>query len=229
MFSQEALDAIFSKLDLLTPFIIDATFETLYMVIASGISASIFGIPLGIILFTTQKGQIYSNPKLNKVLSLIVNIGRSIPFVILLVAIIPLTMFIMGTFIGTNATIVPLSVSAIPFIARLVEGSLMEVPPGLTETARAMGATKLQIIVKFLLPEALPSIINALTITLISLVNYSAMAGTVGGGGLGMLGLQYGYQTYDPLILVIVIVILVLIVQIIQSLGERIAQKFNHK
>ena len=136
---------------------------------------------------------------------------------------------ILGTFIGTTAAIVPLTISAIPFMARLVEGALMEIPSGLTEAARAMGANNLQIITKFLLPEALPSIINSLTITLVSLVNYSAMAGTVGGGGLGYVGIQYGYQTYVPEILVATIVILVIMVQLIQTIGDHLVRYFNHK
>ncbi|AWX15748.1 methionine ABC transporter permease [Mergibacter septicus] len=207
----------------------EATLETLYMVFASGFFAALFGIPLGIVLFITKKGQIKENQKINFILSAIVNIGRSVPFVILLVAIIPFTMFVLGTFIGTTAAIVPLTVSAIPFVARLVEGALMEVPSGLVEAARAMGATNLQIITKFLLPEALPAIINAITITLVALVNYSAMAGTVGGGGLGYVGIQYGYQTYVPEILITTIVILVIMVQIIQTLGDYLVSYFNHK
>lgn len=207
----------------------NATVETLYMVFASGIFSALFGIPLGIILFVTRKGQIKENAKLNFVLSSIVNVGRSVPFVILLVAIIPFTMLILGTFIGTTAAIVPLTVSAIPFVARLVEGALMEVPSGLTEAARAMGATDMQIITKFLLPEALPSVINTITITLVALVNYSAMAGTVGGGGLGYVGIQYGYQTYVPAILLATIIILVVIVQIIQTVGDNLVRRFNHR
>ncbi|AWX13748.1 methionine ABC transporter permease [Mergibacter septicus] len=207
----------------------EATLETLYMVFASGFFAALLGIPLGIVLFITKKGQIKENQKINFILSAIVNIGRSVPFVILLVAIIPFTMFVLGTFIGTTAAIVPLTVSAIPFVARLVEGALMEVPSGLVEAARAMGATNLQIITKFLLPEALPAIINAITITLVALVNYSAMAGTVGGGGLGYVGIQYGYQTYVPEILITTIVILVIMVQIIQTLGDYLVSYFNHK
>lgn len=219
--------------DVLTPqvwtLIGNATLETLYMVFASGFFSAVFGIPLGVILFITRPGQIKENKSLNLALSAIVNIGRSIPFVILLVAIIPFTMLILGTFIGTTAAIVPLTISAIPFMARLVEGALMEIPSGLTEAARAMGANNLQIITKFLLPEALPSIINSLTITLVSLVNYSAMAGTVGGGGLGYVGIQYGYQTYVPEILVATIIILVIMVQLIQTIGDHLVRYFNHK
>lgn len=219
--------------DVLSPRVLgllwQATGETLYMVFASGAISAILGIPLGVALFITRKGQIKENIFWNNLLSTVVNIGRSVPFVIILVAIIPFTMWIIGTFIGTTAAIVPLSVSAIPFVARLVEGALMEIPYSLTEAAKAMGATNLQIIIKFLLPEAAGSIVNALTITLIALVNYSAMAGTVGGGGLGYVGIQYGYQTYVPEILIATIVILVVMVQIIQTIGDFIVKQLTHK
>ncbi|WP_032093762.1 methionine ABC transporter permease [Necropsobacter rosorum] len=219
--------------DVLTPqmwkLLFQATLETLYMVFTSGFFAALFGIPLGIVVFITRKGQIKDNPVLNNILNVIVNVGRSVPFVILLVAIIPFTMLLIGTFIGTTAAIVPLTIAAIPFVARLIENALMEIPSGLTEAAQAMGATNFQIITKFLLPEALASIINAITITLVALVNYSAMAGTVGGGGLGYVGIQYGYQMYVPEILLATVVILVIMVQIIQMVGDRLVRTFNHK
>lgn len=219
--------------DVLTPRMIDllwqATLETLYMVFASGLSATLFGIPLGMALFVTRPGQIKENAFLYNVLSIVVNIGRSVPFVILLVAIIPFTMLLLGTFIGTTAAIVPLSIAAIPFIGRLVENALMEIPSGLVEAAKAMGATNFQIMTKFLLPEALGSIVNVITVTLVALVNYSAMAGTVGGGGLGYVGIQYGYQTYKPMILLITVVILVVMVQIIQMCGDALVRRLNHK
>lgn len=219
--------------DVLTPqvwnLIWGATLDTTYMVVVSGFFAALLGIPIGILLFITRRGQIRENVTLNGILSVLVNFGRSIPFVILLVLIIPFTMFVTGTFIGTTAAIVPLSVSAIPFVARLVEGALIEVPSGLTEAARSMGATDTQIVSKVLLPEALPSIINTMTITLIALVNFSAMAGIVGGGGLGDIGLQYGYQTYVPEILWVTVIILVLMSQIIQMVGDRLVQHFDRR
>lgn len=219
--------------DVLTPqvwnLIWGATLDTTYMVVVSGLFAALLGIPIGILLFITRRGQIRENVTLNGILSVLVNFGRSIPFVILLVLIIPFTMFVTGTFIGTTAAIVPLSVSAIPFVARLVEGALIEVPSGLTEAARSMGATDTQIVSKVLLPEALPSIINTMTITLIALVNFSAMAGIVGGGGLGDIGLQYGYQTYVPEILWVTVIILVLMSQIIQMVGDRLVQHFDRR
>ncbi|MGL5045366.1 MAG: methionine ABC transporter permease, partial [Plesiomonas sp.] len=154
--------------------------ETLMMVLASGVIGFALGIPLGVILFITKPGQIKANAPLNKVLGSVINIGRSIPFIILIVSIIPLTRLLVGTSIGTAAAVVPLAIGATPFIARLIEGALMEVPAGLIAAARAMGATPMQIITKVMLPEALPGIINSITITLVTLVSYPAMAGAVG-------------------------------------------------
>ncbi|MGL5186253.1 MAG: methionine ABC transporter permease, partial [Plesiomonas shigelloides] len=159
--------------------------ETLTMVLVSGAIGLALGIPLGVVLFISKPGQIKEHALLNKALGTVVNIGRSIPFIILIVSIIPLTRLLVGTSIGTMAAVVPLAIGATPFIARLVEGALMEIPSGLVEAARAMGASPLQIIVKVMLPEALPGIINGITITLVTLVGYSAMVGAVGGGGLG--------------------------------------------
>ncbi|MGL5696556.1 MAG: methionine ABC transporter permease, partial [Plesiomonas shigelloides] len=191
--------------------------ETLTMVLVSGAIGLALGIPLGVVLFISKPGQIKEHALLNKALGTVVNIGRSIPFIILIVSIIPLTRLLVGTSIGTMAAVVPLAIGATPFIARLVEGALMEIPSGLVEAARAMGASPLQIIVKVMLPEALPGIINGITITLVTLVGYSAMAGAVGGGGLGDVGIRYGYQRFDGTVMLVVVAILVLLVQIIQS------------
>lgn len=203
--------------------------ETLMMVLASGVIGFALGIPLGVILFITKPGQIKANAPLNKVLGAVINIGRSIPFIILIVSIIPLTRLLVGTSIGTAAAVVPLAIGATPFIARLIEGALMEVPAGLIEAARAMGATPMQIITKVMLPEALPGIINSITITLVTLVSYSAMAGAVGGGGLGDVGIRYGYQRFDGTVMLVVIAILVVLVQLIQSVGERWVKATDHK
>lgn len=203
--------------------------ETLWMVFASALFGTILGVPLGIALHITKPGQIAARPILNKVLGTVVNVGRSVPFIILLVAIIPLTRLIIGTSIGTNAAIVPLAIGAIPFLARLVEGALMEIPAGLIEAAQAMGATHRQIIRKVMLPEALPGILNAVVITLVALVNYSAMAGAIGGGGLGDVGIRYGYQRFDPAIMLITVAILVILVQLIQSIGERLVKRVDHR
>ncbi len=209
--------------------LIDALGQTLAMVFASSFIGFLFGIPLGVLLHLTKKSGLLENQTVNKTLGTVVNIGRSIPFIILLVAIIPFTRFIVGSSIGTAAAIVPLTISAIPFIARLVEGALLEVPAGLVEAAQAMGAKPAQIITKVLLPEALPGIINAATITLVTLVGYSAMAGTVGGGGLGDVGIRYGYQRFDGTVMMITVVILVILVQLIQSLGDRLVKHVDHR
>lgn len=209
--------------------LIQALGQTLVMVFASGLIGFLVGIPVGVALHLTKEGGLLANPTLNKVLGTITNIGRSIPFIILLVAIIPFTRFLVGSSIGTAAAIVPLTVGAIPFIARLVEGALLEVPSGLVEAAQAMGATPRQIISKVLLPEALPGIINAVTITLVTLVSYSAMAGTVGGGGLGDVGIRYGYQRFDGTVMLITVVLLVILVQLIQSLGDHLVKRVDHR
>lgn len=209
--------------------ILKATLDTLYMVGLSGIVATALGVPLGVLLYITRPGQILARPLLNRILGIVTNVGRSIPFIILMVAIIPFTRLIVGSSIGTNAAIVPLTIAAIPFVARLVEGALNEVPPGLVEAAQSMGATPYQIIVKVLIPEARGGIITGLTITLVTLISYSAMAGAVGGGGLGDLGIRYGYNRFDPMVMLITVVILVVLVQGFQSLGDALVRKADHK
>ena len=209
--------------------LLSALGETLVMVAASAAFSALFGIPLGVALHVTKPGAVLAHPLLNRLLGTLVNIGRSVPFIILLVAIIPFTRFVVGTSIGTIAAIVPLTVGAIPFVARLIEGALLEVPSGLVEAAQAMGAKPLQIIGKVLLPEALPGIINAITITLVALVNYSAMAGAIGGGGFGDVGIRYGYQRFDPLVMLVTVVILVVLVQLIQSVGEHLVRRVDHR
>ncbi|MGB2078955.1 MAG: methionine ABC transporter permease, partial [Vibrio sp.] len=171
-----SLDAITQWLSFNSSLILGATWETIYMVGVAGIVGFVFGIPLGVILHITKKGGLIENTKLNKILGAIVNIGRSVPFLVLMVAIIPVTKMLVGTFIGTTAAIVPLTIGSIPFVARLIEGALLEVPHGLVEAAQAMGARPMQIITKVLLPEAMPTIVNSITITLVTLVSYSAMA-----------------------------------------------------
>ena len=209
--------------------LVDALGQTLAMVFASGFIGFLFGIPLGVLLHLTKRAGLLENQTVNKTLGMTVNIGRSIPFIILLVAIIPFTRFIVGSSIGTAAAIVPLTIAAIPFVARLIEGALLEVPAGLVEAAQAMGAKPTQIITKVLLPEALPGIINAATITLVTLVGYSAMAGTVGGGGLGDVGIRYGYQRFDGTVMIITVIILVILVQMIQSLGDHLVKHVDHR
>ena len=209
--------------------ILQATLDTLYMVAVSGVIATLLGLPLGVMLYVTRPRQILAMPVLNQVLGIITNIGRSIPFIILMVAIIPFTRMLVGTSIGINAASVPLTIAAIPFVARLIEGALNEISPGLIESAQSMGATPWQIIAKVLIPEARGGIITGLTITLVTLVSYSAMAGAVGGGGLGDLGIRYGYNRFNPTIMLITVVILVVLVQGFQSLGDYLVRKSDRK
>ncbi|MCS0353382.1 ABC transporter permease [Vibrio ordalii] len=206
-----------------------ATWQTLYMVAVAGIVGFVVGIPLGVILHTTKKGGLLENTQLNRILGAIVNIGRSVPFLVLMVAIIPVTKLLVGTFIGTTAAIVPLTIGAIPFVARLIESALLEVPTGLVEAVQSMGATPIQIIRKVLLPEALPTIVNSVTITMVTLVSYSAMAGTVGGGGLGDVAIRYGFHRYDLGIMTVTVVMLIVLVQIIQSIGDKFVRRVDHR
>lgn len=207
----------------------EAFLETVYMVAVSSFVAALLGIPLGVILVTTDKGHILENIPLNRILGAIVNATRSTPFIILMVAIIPLTRIIVGTSIGTNAAVVPLCIAAIPFVGRIVEASLKEVDHGVVEAAQAMGASPKEIITKVLLPEATPSIILGLTLTVISLIGYSAMAGAIGGGGLGDLAIRYGYQRFRADIMLITVVILIAQVQLVQSAGDYFARRLNKK
>jgi len=209
--------------------VLQATLDTLYMVAVSGVISTLVGLPLGVMLYVTRPRQILAKPVLNQALSIITNVGRSIPFIILMVAIIPFTRMLVGTSIGINAASVPLTIAAIPFVARLVEGALNELSPGLIEAAQSMGATPWQIICKVLIPEARGGIITGLTITVVTLVSYSAMAGAVGGGGLGDLGIRYGYNRFNPTIMLITVVILVVMVQGFQSLGDYLVRKSDRK
>ncbi|OED45624.1 methionine ABC transporter permease [Endozoicomonas sp. (ex Bugula neritina AB1)] len=204
-----------------------ALWETLYMVAVSGSLSFALGIPLGVLLYVSRGGRIMENRLANVVLGSIVNAGRSVPFIILMVAIIPLTRLLTGTSIGTTAAIVPLTVAAIPFVARIAEGALNEVPGGLVEAAQAMGATPLQIITRVLLPEAGAGLIHGMTITLVTLVSYSAMAGAIGGGGLGDLGIRYGYQRFDGVIMLATVVVLIVLVQLLQMAGDKLMHHFD--
>lgn len=203
--------------------------ETMYMVAVSSFLSAFFGIPLGVLLLVTDKGHILENAAINKPLGAVVNMLRSIPFIILMVAIIPLTRIIAGSSIGTTAACVPLTLAAIPFAGRLVETALKEVPFGLVEAAQSMGASPLQIIYKVLVPEALPTIIDSMTNVVVNLISYSAMAGAIGGGGLGDLAIRYGYQRFRLDVMLATIAILVIVVQLIQSLGNYLARRVNKK
>lgn len=206
-----------------------ALFQTLHMVAVAGLIGAVIGLPIGIFLATSQKGELFPAPNVNRIIGLIVNATRSTPFIILVVAIVPFTRMIAGTSIGTTAAIVPLTIATIPFFARLVEGAIREVDKGLIEAARAMGATPYQIVYKVLLAEARPALMMALTMTFVSLIGYSAMVGAVGGGGLGDLGIRYGYQRFMPEMMLAVVVVLIVLVQLVQSLGDALARKFDKK
>ena len=214
-----------SLLDLLLP----ALGQTIYMVVVSMLVATLIGVPLGVLLHTTGKGQILENAALNKSVGAVVNAIRSIPFIILMVAIIPLTRLLVGTAIGTTAAMVPLVIAAVPFIGRQVETSLKEVPYGLVEAAESMGATPLQIIWHVLLPESRASIVAQLTTVIISLVGESAMAGAIGGGGLGDLAIRYGYQRFRPDVVLATVVVLIVLVQLVQFAGNRLAKSLDKK
>ena len=209
--------------------LLDGLLETLLMVAVSSTLATLVGVPLGVVLVATGPGHIRQNAVLHRGLGAIVNAGRSTPFIILLVAIIPLTRLLVGTSIGTAAAMVPLTLAAIPFVARLAEAALREVDPGLIEAAQAMGASPGQIVRKVLIPEALPGLVATVTITVVNLIGYSAMAGAVGGGGLGDLGIRYGYQRFQPDVMLAVVVILIVLVQAVQSAGDRLARRLNKR
>jgi D-methionine transport system permease protein len=209
--------------------LLDALLETLLMVAVSSTLATLVGVPLGVVLVATGPGHIRQNALVHRGLGAIVNAGRSTPFIILLVAIIPLTRLLVGTSIGTAAAMVPLTLAAIPFVARLAEAALREVDPGLIEAAQAMGASPGQIVRKVLVPEALPGLVATVTITVVNLIGYSAMAGAVGGGGLGDLGIRYGYQRFQPEVMLAVVVVLIVLVQAVQSAGDRLARRLNKR
>ena len=203
--------------------------ETVLMVGVAGAAGALIGIPLGVLLRLTDSGSVLPRPFCHRVVGGVVNAVRSTPFIILLVAIIPFTRFITGSSIGTWAAVVPLTLAAAPFIARLVETALREVDSGLIEAAQAMGATTGQIVWKVLLPEALPGIVAGITISLVALTGYSAMAGAIGGGGLGDLGIRYGYQRFLPDVMLAVVLVLIVFVQIIQSAGDWLVRRLSHR
>ena len=203
--------------------------ESLYMTLGSTLLAYLFGLPLGLLLSVTDKEGIYPIRWLNAILGFLVNMLRSIPFIILLVAIIPFTRSIVGTSIGSTATIVPLVVSAVPFVARMVESSIKEVDAGVIEAAQAMGTPTLKIVTKVLVPEAKPSLLTGAAIAVTTILGYSAMAGFVGGGGLGTIAINYGYYRYQTDVMLVTVALLILIVQIFQEVGIRIARKADKR
>lgn len=207
--------------------LIEAFFQTLYMTAVATIFATIIGFIIAITLVITDSNGLRPNKKLNDVLGGIINTIRSFPFIILMVAIIPLTRFIVGKAIGVNAALVPLTIGAAPFIARVIESSLKEVDKGLIEAAKSFGASNTQIIFKVMLKEAVPSIISGLTLTIINIIGYSAMAGSVGAGGLGKVAISYGYQRYQTDVMIVTVIILIIMVQGLQSLGNYLYKKLS--
>jgi len=221
------MSELFANVD--WPGILQATFETLAMLAGSLILTVAFGLPLGVLLFLTGKGQMFARPGLNRLLSFVVNVLRSVPFIILLILMIPLTLAMMGTSLGVRGAIPPLVVGSAPFFARLVETALREVDRGVIEAVQAMGAKPRQIILGALLPEALPGIIAGVTVTAIALVSYTAMAGVVGAGGLGDLAVRFGYQRFQTDVMVVTVVLLLILVQVLQTLGDRLVAHFSHR
>jgi len=208
---------------------LQGTLETLYMTGLSTVFAYLFGLPLGVLVIITRKDSLLPMAKVNAVLEWIVNIGRSIPFLILMVALIPFTRFVVGKAYGCNAAIVALVIGAIPFVARMVEGSLEEIDQGVIEAAQTMGASTWEIITKVYLPESLPSLVRGLSITTITLIGYSAMGGAVGAGGLGDIAIRYGYHRYEYDIMIVTIVLLIFIVQIVQCIFNTLAKKIDKR
>ncbi|WP_373101205.1 MULTISPECIES: methionine ABC transporter permease [Pasteurellaceae] len=206
-----------------------SSFETVYMSLLATFFAVALGLPLGIITFLTQAGQSLENRRLNRILEAIINVGRSIPFIILLFDLMPVTRFLVGTTLGTTAAIIPLSVAALPFYARLTINALGDVPSGLTETAKAMGTSVWQMVTRFYLPEALPMLIKAMTLTLVTLIGYSAMAGAVGGGGLGNTAISYGLHRNMSYVLWVSTIIIVLIVMLCERYGNKLADRCDHR
>ncbi|MEO3801365.1 methionine ABC transporter permease [Nonomuraea sp. B1E8] len=211
------------------PLLWPATVETAQMVGWSTVFTVLFGLPLGVALVVFDRGGLRPMPALKQALGFVVNIGRSLPFIVLMIAIIPFTRLVVGTTIGTAAVVVPLTVGAVPFFARLVETALREVGTDVVQAAQAMGAGRAAIVRKVLLPEALPGLVAGLTVTVVALIGYSAMAGTIGGGGLGDLAIRYGYQRFETLVMIVTVVVLIVIVQLLQSLGDWVARRLSHK
>ena len=210
----------------------ESTLQTIQMVFWSTMFSLIMGLPLGVLLHVTDKedqGGIIPRPVLNEILSRVVNVLRSFPFLILMILLMPVARFILGTTIGTKAAVVSLSIAAAPFVARIIETSLKEVDPGVVQAAKAMGSTNWQIIVKVMLPEALPSLVSGVTLTIINLIGYSAMAGTIGGGGLGDLAIRYGYQRFRSDVMFAAVVVTIILVELVQFVGNRISSRLIAK
>ncbi len=221
----EAVKIFVSSLwEMIRLLVLPATFQTITMVFFSTIFSVLMGFPLGILLYVTSPTGILPAKKLNMVMSRIVDVLRSFPFLILMVVLIPVVRFILGKAVGTTATIIPLSIAAAPFVARIIETSLIEIDPGVITAARAMGSTNWQIIYKVLVPEVLPSVVSGITLTIINLISYSAMAGTVGGGGLGDLAIRYGYQRFRTDVMISAVIVMIIMVAVIQYAGTKLSE-----
>ncbi|MDY7552710.1 ABC transporter permease [Pseudomonas veronii] len=209
--------------------LLNATGETLYMVLLAGLFTLLIGLPLGVLLFISRAGGQFPLPRLNRALGAVINLGRSLPFVVMLIALIPLTRLIVGTTLGSTAAVVPITIGAFPFFARIVETALDDVDKGRIEAIVAMGGDIRHVIFKVLLPEALPALVAGVTLTLVMLIGFSSMAGVIGGGGLGDLAIRYGYQRFNNQIMVVTVVVLVVLVQGVQSLGDRCVRSLAHR
>ena len=209
--------------------LLNATGETLYMVLLAGLFTLLIGLPLGVLLFISRAGGLFPLPRLNRALGAVINLGRSLPFVVMLIALIPLTRLIVGTTLGSTAAVVPITIGAFPFFARIVETALDDVDKGRIEAIVAMGGDIRHVIFKVLLPEALPALVAGVTLTLVMLIGFSSMAGVIGGGGLGDLAIRYGYQRFNNQIMVVTVVVLVVLVQGVRSLGDRCVRSLAHR
>lgn len=213
----------------LWPLLLDGTLDTLYMVGLAALFTVIIGLPLGVLLFLTRRDGVLPTPKLNQVIGSVVNVGRSLPFIVLLIALIPFTRLIVGTTLGSTAAVVPITIGAFPFFARVVENALDEVDKGRIEAILSMGGNVWHIIGKVLLPEALPALLAGITLTVVMLIGFSSMAGVIGGGGLGDLAIRYGYQRFNDQVMIGTVVILVIMVQLVQSMGDRLVRRLAHR
>ncbi|WP_421292006.1 methionine ABC transporter permease [Aeromonas taiwanensis] len=217
------------NLDALLDLMYQATVETLYMVGVAALFTLLLGLPIGVLLVVTRKEGVLPLPRVNMVLGLLINIGRSLPFVVLLIALIPLTRLLVGTTLGSTAAIVPITLGAFPFFARVVENALDEVDKGRVEAVLAMGGSGWHVVAKALLPEALPALLAGLTLTVVMLIGFSSMAGVIGGGGLGDLAIRYGYQRFDDQVMAGTVVLLLLLVQLVQGVGDRVVRALAHR
>ncbi|TYL42139.1 MULTISPECIES: methionine ABC transporter permease [Dickeya] len=211
------------------PMMLNATLETLYMVGLAALFTVLVGLPTGVLLFISRQSGVLPLPRLNAVLGGVINVGRSLPFVVLLIALIPFTRWVVGTTLGSTAAVVPIAVGAFPFFARIVENALAEVDSGRVEAIVSMGGTVWHVITKALLPEALPSILAGITLTVVMLIGFSSMAGVIGGGGLGDLAIRYGYQRFNQQVMAGTVIVLVLLVQLVQSLGDRLVRRLAYR